>query len=96
MIEFFLWGSLILGQILYWSFFKCQTAAVSHEYWKAYALRFRIARAASHRMRLSSQVNKQDKQDGFMRIFMILAIMATLASLLIVGNGSDIGPRHFR
>ncbi len=58
MIEFFLWGTLILGQILYWSFFRYQTAVVSHEYWKAHALKFRIARAAAHRMRLSSQMNK--------------------------------------
>jgi hypothetical protein len=32
MIEFFFCGALILGQALYWSFFKDQTEVVSDEY----------------------------------------------------------------
>jgi hypothetical protein len=47
MIEFFLWGALILGQSLYWSFFKDQTEVVSDQYWEAHSLRFRITRVAS-------------------------------------------------
>jgi len=54
MIEFFLWGALILGQALYWSLFRDQTEVVSDEYWKARSLRFRITRVASHRISLSS------------------------------------------
>jgi hypothetical protein len=42
MIEFFVWGALILGQALYWSFFRDQTELVSDQYWKAYLLRYRI------------------------------------------------------
>jgi len=54
MIEFFLWGALILGQALYWSLFRCQTEVVSDEYWKAHSLRFRITRVTPHRISLSS------------------------------------------
>lgn len=64
MIDFFLLGTLILGQLSYWFFFRYQTAAITHEYWKAHALRFRIARVAAHRMRLLSQMNKQGGQEG--------------------------------
>jgi hypothetical protein len=65
MIEFFLWGALIFGQALYWSFVRCQTEVVSDEYWKARSLRFRITRVTSHRISLSSQMNKSDTQEGF-------------------------------
>ncbi len=64
MIEFFLWGGLIFGQSLYWSFLKRQTEVVSDEYWKALSLRFRMTRVASHRISLSSQMNKSDTQEG--------------------------------
>jgi hypothetical protein len=48
MIEFFFWGAWILGQGLYWSFFRYQTKVVCDEYWEAYLLRYGITRLLSH------------------------------------------------
>ena len=64
MIELFLWAALILGQAFYWSFFRCRTEVVSEEYWIAHSQRFPITRAASHRISLSSQMDKSDTQEG--------------------------------
>ncbi len=47
MIEFFIWGGWILGQSLYWSFFRYQTeVVVCDEYRKAYLLKYRTTRVA--------------------------------------------------
>jgi len=35
MIQFFIWGAWILGQGMYWSFFKLQTEIASEQSWKA-------------------------------------------------------------
>ena len=48
MIEFFFWGAWILGQAMYWSFFRYQTKLASDEYWEAYLLRYRITRVPCH------------------------------------------------
>jgi hypothetical protein len=64
MIEFFLWGALVLGQALYWSFFRCQTEVASDQYWKAHSLRFQITRVTIRRISLSPQMKKSDKHEG--------------------------------
>lgn len=50
MIEFFSWGAWILGQGVYWSFFRYQTETACDEYWEAYLLRYGITRVPSRRI----------------------------------------------